>query len=152
LTLSLAGGARVEGAGESLQLNESNRAEEMGRDDEPSGTTRATNSHDWYSRMEAELAGGRVNLSCLDANGEIALRAIDAKLVAMVSLGWEQRGNGQRGGGRGQLMDEGNGEEELSILSAPAATPNGQERELSIVMANPATAYQSVKGRRGIIQ
>uniref|UniRef100_A0A1I8BBF3 DPPIV_N domain-containing protein n=1 Tax=Meloidogyne hapla TaxID=6305 RepID=A0A1I8BBF3_MELHA len=71
----------------------------------------------WRAHMTAELAGDKVNLSWLDANETLKIRAFNARRIGLISLDWQRP----------------NQPEELSILSAPAPINGATERELSIV-------------------
>nr|CAD2180835.1 unnamed protein product [Meloidogyne enterolobii] len=76
--------------------------------------------------MAAELAGDKVNLSWLDANETLKIRAFDARKIGLISLDWQRP----------------NQPEELSILSAPAPINGITERELSIVADSPTYQLQ----------
>nr|CAD2125103.1 unnamed protein product [Meloidogyne enterolobii] len=113
LNVELSGGARVEGIGDNLQLNESNRIYD--------NQTEIDDDNTWRAHMAAELAGDKVNLSWLDANETLKIRAFDARKIGLISLDWQRP----------------NQPEELSILSAPAPINGITERELSIVADSP---------------
>uniref|UniRef100_A0A915P4H3 Galectin n=1 Tax=Meloidogyne floridensis TaxID=298350 RepID=A0A915P4H3_9BILA len=68
LNVELSGGARVEGIGDNLQLNESNRIYD--------NQTEIDDDNTWRAHMAAELAGDKVNLSWLDANETLKIRGI----------------------------------------------------------------------------
>ncbi|KAL7070318.1 hypothetical protein ACQ4LE_010498 [Meloidogyne hapla] len=108
LNVELSGGSRVEGIGDNLQLNESNRIYE---------NQTQIDDNTWRAHMTAELAGDKVNLSWLDANETLKIRAFNARRIGLISLDWQRP----------------NQPEELSILSAPAPINGATERELSIV-------------------
>nr|CAD2178001.1 unnamed protein product [Meloidogyne enterolobii] len=118
LNVELSGGARVEGIGDNLQLNESNRIYD--------NQTEIDDDNTWRAHMAAELAGDKVNLSWLDANETLKIRAFDARKIGLISLDWQRP----------------NQPEELSILSAPAPINGITERELSIVADSPTYQLQ----------